>query len=257
LRQEQDRILLEQRDHDMSLLRTYRSLNEMSMVLQGQLKTMDSTIRITTANRERQRETLIGQQKRAADMERQGQLIPSNLRTLMDATLRQIQIYDEKLRSLEQERIAIIERFDKDKTRFIVLTSQLEWSGKNDFGLKRADYLADAANADFSISAVACNGVVCEEAWSLARAYITRYSQAPLAVDTEKILKAQPPASESEMEMVITRIPGKKEDILFLDVRCRPSTVGQALCASTTVREARSGFRNFIEEGLAAHHSIP
>jgi hypothetical protein len=78
-----------------------------------------------------------------------------------------------------------------------------------------------------------------------------------LAVDTEKILKAQPPASESEMEMVITRIPGKKEDILFLDVRCRPSTVGQALCASTTVREARSGFRNFIEEGLAAHHSIP
>lgn len=257
LRSEQERILAEQRDRDLSLLRTYRSLDEMNMALQGQLQTLDSTIKITKANRERQRESLIGQQKRAADLERQGQPIQANLHTLMDAAMRQIQIYDEKLRGLDAERVAIIERFDKDKTRFKTITGQTKASADAGYGLRGADYLDSTGKFGFSISAVACAGVVCDEAWSLARAYISRYTQASLSVDTEKILKTQPPASESEMELVITRIGGKTEDILFLDVRCRPSTVGQVLCASPAVREVRSGFRAFIEDGLAINHNVP
>ena len=51
LRNDQQRILSEQRDSDMSLNRTYRSEDEMQVALQGKLNTMDSAKKIAESNR--------------------------------------------------------------------------------------------------------------------------------------------------------------------------------------------------------------
>ena len=56
LRIEQQRILSQQKDSDQSLLRTYRSVEEMQMALQNKINTMDSTIKIADSNRQHQEE---------------------------------------------------------------------------------------------------------------------------------------------------------------------------------------------------------
>lgn len=259
LRAQQDKILAEQRDRDLALLRTYRSVEEMYAALKGQLDTLDSTAKITDANRERQKALLSGQEQRAADLERQGQPVPKSLKELIAATRHQITSYDERLRDIEREKVAISERFAKDIDRFKAIEAQKQRNAGDQAGNSLTIAAGRAGKDDIVISAVACAvGAVCERAWELAKDYVLKNSETnALSVDTARIIQTPNPLADKDFGMTVTRIPGKSEDILFLDIRCRPSSIGEELCSSPRVRDLRANFKAAIETGLGAAAPSP
>ena len=259
LRAQQDKILAEQRDQDLALLRTYRNVEEMYAALKGQLDTLESSSTITAANRERQKVLLANQEQRAADLERQGKPVPDSLKELITATRRQIASYDSRLRDIEKEKAAISERFAKDVDRFKALEAQRRRNTGDHGGSGLTIAAGRAGENDFVISAVACAvGAVCDRAWELARGYVLKSSgKTTLSVDTSRIIQTPNPMADKEFGITVTRIPGRSEDILFLDIRCRPSSIGEELCSSSLIKGIRMNFKTYIEEGLAAQGSAP
>jgi hypothetical protein len=254
LRAQQDRILAEQRDRDLSLLRTYRNEQEMYRALQGKLDTLDSLIRITEANRQRQQEMLLGHERRAADLERQGQPVPQSLRDLIKASRKQIGDFNAKIRRVEEDKREITERFAKDIARYQAIATQRKTS--NDSLESGLFDLGGGSNrreqGEIVISAISCAvGAMCQRAWGLAKEYVLKSASPTLSLETDRILQTPAPNNDSEFSLTVTRIAGKTEDILFMDVRCRSSSVGEALCAGEKLRQIRLGFKAYIEEGLA------
>ncbi|HYE35095.1 DUF4124 domain-containing protein [Methylocaldum sp.] len=253
LRLEQERILAEQRDRDLSLLRTYRNEEEMNLALQGKLNTLDSLIKITEANKQRQQELLSGHEKRAADIERKGQAIAKNLHDMIETTRRQIASYDGKIKRIEAEKVTISESFAKDIARFKSIKAQHQDLGGHQIRQESLSLADNPGTEGIIISAVACAvGAVCDKAWSLARAYLLDHTSTSLSIDNDKILQTASPRNDRDFAMTVTRIAGKTEDILFLDIRCRPSTVGEELCSSPQIHKIRAGFKPYIEAGLAS-----
>jgi len=251
LRLEQERILAAQRDRDQVLFRTYRSEEEMNLALQGKLNMLDSLIKVTEANKQRQQALLSGQEQRAADLAKKGQAAPKNLNDTIEATRRQIANYDGKIKRLEAEKAAISKRFAEDIARLKLIKHQgLGWHQTWHDSVSAAD----KPNAEgIIISAVTCTaGAMCDKAWSLARAYLRQQIDAPLSIDNDKILQTANLRNDRDFAITVTRMTGKTEDILFLDIRCRPSTVGEELCASSGVHRIRAGFKPYVEAGLTS-----
>ena len=247
LRIEQQRILSQQKDSDQSLLRTYRSVEEMQMALQNKINTMDSTIKIADSNRQHQEENIRSQVKRAAEMEVTGQPVSKNLRDNIESTRRQIAIYQEKIRLLENSKQEIILAFNKGLERFKSLENlklhpeygSLEWhpqTAETDVGV---------------LSMISCKPTVCSLAWDLAKEYIKSISNKVLVTETDTMLQTSSPRDEKDLALLVVRIPGKTSDSIFLDTSCHTSSIGDEYCVSEAVKQIRSNFAPYIEKGLA------
>ena len=250
LRIEQQRILAEQRDNDMSLNRTYRSEDEMQAALQGKLNTMDAAKKIAESNRLHQEEVMRSLLKRAAETENSGQPVPQNIRDSIESTRKQISIYQEKIRYLESAKAEIVTGFAKDLERFKSL-EELRLSPE----FVSLEWQPQAAHADVDIlSLVKCSPNQCAEAWALAKDYVKSKTKRPLITETPTILQTADPREEQDMALLVVRIAGKNEDALFLDTSCHLSSIGEELCASQTAKDIREGFARFIQAGLKAGH---
>lgn len=248
LRADQQRILAEQRDSDMSLNRTYRSEDEMQVALRGKLNTMEAAQKIAESNRQHQEEILKSLIKRAADTENAGQPVPQMLRDSIESTRRQIASYQDKMRALDNTKADIVAAFTKDLERFRSLEAMnrspefgsLEWQAQR----PQADVLV--------VSAVSCKLKECDVAWALAKDYLKLKTTRPIVTETPTILQTAGARLEKDMALLIVRIPGKVADTIFLDTSCHQSSIGDELCASDTARDIRSGFVPYIEERLKA-----
>jgi hypothetical protein len=248
LRIDQQRILSQQKDSDLSLLRTYRSVEEMQMALQNKINTIESTIKIADSNRQHQEENLRLQVKRAAEMELSGQPLPKNLRDNVESTRRQIATYQEKIRMLENSKEDIIKAFNKDLDRFKTLENI-----KLHPEIGSMEWRPQSANADVDVlSEVSCKPTTCNLAWALAKDYIKASSNKELVTETESILQTASPRQEKDLALLVVRIPGKTSDTLFLDTACNTSSIGEEHCAGEAAKKIRAGFAVYIGHGLSA-----
>jgi hypothetical protein len=248
LRIDQQRILSQQKDSDLSLLRTYRSMEEMQMALQNKINTIESTIKITDSNRQHQEENLRLQVKRAAEVEISGQPVPKNLRDNIESTRRQIATYQDKISILENSKEEIIKAFSKDFDRFKTLENiKLH----PEFG--SMEWRPQSSTADTgALSVVSCKPMACKLAWDLAKQYIKTSSNKELVTETESILQTANPREEKDLALLVVRIPGKTSDTLFLDTACNISSMGEEYCAGEAAKKIRAGFAAYIGHGLTA-----
>jgi len=246
MRLDQQRILAQQKDNDVSLMRTYRSVEEMQMALQNKINTMETTRKIAESNRQHQEENLRTQVKKAADMELAGQQVPKNLRDSIESTRRQIATYMEKARLLENSKAEFMAVFEKDLARFKSLENLKQHP---EYG--SLEWHSQSPDADVGIlSAVSCKPTLCGLAWSLARQYVKSKTNKVWVTDTESILQTIGPRDEHELSILVVRIPGKTYDTLFLDTACHSSSIGDDYCTSETVKSIRTGFAPYIEVGM-------
>lgn len=244
LRNDQQRILAEQRDSDMSLNRTYRSEEEMRVALQGKLNTIDSAKKISDANRLHQEEILRSLIKRAADAENSGQPVPQLLRDSIESTRKQIAIYQDKSRSLESSKAGISAAFAKDLKR---LKSLQELRQNPEFG--SLEWQAQRPEADvLVVSAISCEPKQCDAAWVMAKEYLKLKTTRPLVTETPTIMQTAGPRAETDMAVLVVRISSKTTDTLFLDTSCHISSIGDELCSGETARDIRAGFVPYLEE---------
>ncbi len=248
LREEELRILAAQKDRDQSLLRTYHSEEEMQEVLQSKLDTIEATRKVTESNRQHQEELLQSQVQRAAEIELTGQEVPKTLAESIEATRRQIANLLEQNRSLENSKAEIVASFAKDRERF-----QSVEALRSNQQLYSLEWRVQKPTADVGIiSAVSCPPQICAQAWTLAKQYVQVKTGKPLVTETETVLQTASPREQSDLALLVVRIKGKTEDTLFLDTSCQSSSIGDELCSGDLVRQIRTGFAPYIEQGLKA-----
>ncbi len=248
LRKEEKRLLQEQLAKDRALLRTYRSEEDLQLALKGQLNTIDARIRVLEANIRRLQTLLKSKIAKAAEMERNGREVPKALARNIASLRKQIQLAEAKIDHEAQAKESLQRKFVQDIERFRRLQAHLHQAEA--VATTRPD-TRPSAKQRIILSVASCRpDVDCDRAWQLARIYVQTHATTPLFINSDTIIHTLDPKNDKDIALTVARIRGKEKDTLFLDVRCKLSTVGQALCHSEQVREMRAGFPAFIESGL-------
>lgn len=240
LRAEKQKIIAEQLANDRVLLRTFRNTDEIQMTLEGKEQTLNLLSRLTQDNIKRLNNQLSQQQKRAANLEKNGLNVPQKLLAEINATRRQIKENENKISAHEREKERLRNRFARDKARFIALKKQF----------KNLSQSTSSVDPQEVVSIVACRDrLACKKAWLWAKRYINQHATTPLQIETDTILMTQKPVTDQDLSLTVTLIAGNKEQPsqLFLDTECKPSRIGQELCESPKVKKILSGFSAFIE----------
>jgi hypothetical protein len=244
LRSQQERVLNEQRDQDRALMRTYRSTDEILLALKVKLDGLDNVVKLTRASSERETSFQANQEQRNQSYISQGQATPQVIRDSLNSTARRITAYKEQIERTENEKLATTDRFSRDIRRFQAIRAMQQRNENLQVDWSHAVSMADVAGKnDIIISAIQCSGdAECAASWLLAKDYLTGPVGRTLSVETEKILQTPYPANDTDFGITVTRIPGNGRHVIFLDVVCRPTSIGEQLCKGERVRGVRSSF---------------
>jgi hypothetical protein len=98
------------------------------------------------------------------------------------------------------------------------------------------------------------NTMQCEQAWKIAGEFVARYSTTAPDVENENLIMRASPVKDDDLSLSVSKlsqIEGQMQ--IFLDVRCRMSSLGKELCSSNQVQSIRGEFSPFIQSMLAPH----
>ena len=115
---EKDRIIKEKNAHDRMLLNTFSTEDDMVMTRNGKVAAIDAMINATKSRNESLKKSLTSLRASAAERERNGQIIPGNLRSDIDAMHAQIQNNINYIASKEHEQELLRTQFEADLERF-------------------------------------------------------------------------------------------------------------------------------------------
>ncbi|MGR9115310.1 MAG: DUF4124 domain-containing protein [Gammaproteobacteria bacterium] len=246
LRKAQEKIIEKQKAYDKVLLSTFRNLDDLMMAIKSKSQSMEAQIQAADGNLSRLQTQLENQQKKAAEFERNAQKVPQKLLDDIKATQSQIQEARqainkqiEKLHKMEREN-------DADVERYLFLTQ----SRTED--QPRTDKIASIREAN-ALGLFYCqNDHQCNKAWKIARNFVNFHSTTAPDIDNEQLIMSRAPSKDSDLSLSLSKIAiSDTEYQLFLDIRCRDSSLGKELCASQKVSDIRSAFRPYINNVLS------
>jgi hypothetical protein len=245
LKKEQEKIIAQQAANDKVLLSTFRNAEDMEASLYATLQSLDAQRNVAQGNLKRIESQLETQQKKAAELERNGKKVPQNMLDEIKQTEAQIQVaYAEINKQIEKKNRAKAES-EANIKRFKFLTQA------NADPSKTTDKMAQTKIAD-EIGLFACEtDAICAKAWASAHDFIRANATTPIDTDTDKLILGRAPATDSDLSLSVSKLEDEnKKQQLFLDIRCRESSLGTELCGSQKVRDIRSAFRPFIEAAV-------
>ena len=241
LKQAQEKVIAQHLARDKVLLNTFRNLDDMQAALAGKMQTLDTQKHALEGNLKRAESQLETQQKKAAAIERKGAKIPQATLDEIKATQAQIQVAHGEIDKHAEKKNQLKAEFEADIERFKFLTKA------------NTDTQKTSANIADELGLYPCNSdAQCSKAWETARNFINTHSTTAIEINTDKLIMAHAPATESDLSLSLTKIDSAdKKHQLFLDIRCRESSLGKELCASKKAKDIRSAFKPYIESALA------
>lgn len=245
LKKAQEKIIAQQAANDKVLLSTFRNVKDMEASLFATMQSLDAQRNVAQGNLKRVEDQLETQQKKAAELERNGKKVPATLLDEIKQTEAQIQVaYAEINKQIEKKNRTKAE-FESNIERFKSLTQD------NTDPSKASDKTAQNKVAD-EIGLYTCEtDELCAKAWTSAHEFIKTNATTPIDTDTDKLIMGRAPATDNDLSLAISKIEDEnKKQQLFLDIRCRESSLGTELCASQKVRDIRSAFRPYIEAAV-------
>ncbi len=247
LRRELQRIIAKQKSHDRVLLSTFRSLEDMQMAMDGKLHALDLQRKVAEGNLLRLEQQLRQQQRKAASFERNGQAVPKKLlQDILDSKQQIVATRGEIQRHLDKRQV-VENDFEMDIARFKFLTQS-----------KSADIEQLSSQAAEKRSAKELGLFICEyenqcdRAWNIARLFVKSYSTTGPNIDTDRLIMSAPPRRHSDLSLSVSRLKLNNREQIFLDIRCKQSTLGMELCISPEVKGIRYSFNDFIKQRLPA-----
>ena len=247
LRSQQQKILNEQRDQDQALMRTYRSTDEILAALKVKLDSLESNIRMTQASISRDMQTLAVHEQRASVYTNKGQAAPQATRDSIASLNKRIIAYRNQIQRAENEKLATADRSNREMNRFQSIKAMHDRNENPNADWTRGVAKTGNNPGDIVISVVECQEKnQCDQYWTSANRYLQKISGYPTSVETDKILQTPYPRNDTDFGITITRLTGKTNYLIFMDVICRPTSVGEQLCKSTRVREIHQGFRQAL-----------
>lgn len=132
----------EQAKRDRILLDMYISEQDMMNARDQQLASVDGSIRIREISMQSTEKDLKSRQARAADLAKQGKPVPPDLERQINSLETQMANHQKALAARQQERQAVVERFERDLKRYRELRGISSSTAKAD---SAADQGADAS----------------------------------------------------------------------------------------------------------------
>jgi hypothetical protein len=245
LKRSQEKIIAQQAANDKVLLSTFRSLEDLEASQFATMQSLDAQRNVAQGNLKRVETQLEIQQKKAAEIERNGKPVPKSLLDEIKQTEAQIKVaYGEINKQVEKKNRAKSDS-EADIERFKFLTQ------KNTDPSKIADKSTQEQAAS-EIGLYDCQtDAQCAQAWAIAHDFIKTNATTPIDTDTDKLIMGRAPATDTDLSLSVSKITDESsKQQLFLDIHCRESSLGTELCASQKVRDIRSSFRRYIESAL-------
>ncbi|MFW5444382.1 MAG: DUF4124 domain-containing protein [Methylococcaceae bacterium] len=248
LRKQQDEIIKKQKAQDKVLLSTFRSLKDMALALEGKMSSLDGQRKSIRGNLKRIELQLQQQQKKAAQFERDGRIVPPFLLKDIVDSKEQIKLAKIEIAYQFEKKARIKEKFEADIDRFAYLTQ----SDKESKDLSRQTAEKKAAT---ELGLYICESVQqCNKAWQSAKQFVNTYSTTALDIETAILIMSQTPYKETDFSLSVSKVNvgNNKQPQLFLDIRCHHSSIGKELCNGEKAAKIRSSFSGYIESDIAA-----
>jgi hypothetical protein len=248
LRKEQEKIIAKQNANDKVLLSTFRSIDDMNKALSNKMASLDAGRKVIEGNIERLEQQLQQQQQQAANLERGGSKIPPKLLTDIATSKQQIDAGKQDLARHQQDQQNSEKEFKADIARFQFLTQANNSDGKPGNG----DNLA-ASNASNELGLFVCQDTAqCEKAWKIAGEFVATHSTTGQDVESEKLIMRAAPQKDDDLSLSVSLLERNNNLQIFLDIRCRQSSIGNELCSGAKAQSIRQAFAPFIQSSLAA-----
>jgi hypothetical protein len=233
-REAAERAKKEQEAADRMLLSTFRSVDDLIMARDGQLATIEGMLKVARSNIITQQERLRVLRAGAANLERTGKPIPSQLSANIGTTERSIREAYAILVNQEQQKQAIQARFARDVNRFRQLMHIPEMSDESE---------QDSEPDGLLKNLIRCaDGDACDRLWEKASAYVRQHASAPVQASASNTLITTNPKGPDNISLTLLRILDKQGPgaTLFLDVQCKPAASGDTTFSTCTTPEAQS-----------------
>lgn len=246
LRRAQEKIIEKQQAYDKVLLSTFRSLDDLLMSIKGKSLSMEAQIKATEGNLNRIKEQLSNQQKKAAEFERNAQKVPQKLLDDILETRKQIQETQLAISKQIEKQNKMKREDEADIERYLFLT-------QSKTGAEPEQNKVASIKEANALGLFYCeNDHQCNKAWEIARNFVNFHSSTGPDIDNDQLIMSRPPSKDSDLSLSLSKIAlTESEYQLFLDIRCRDSSLGRELCASQKVSNIRSSFRPYINEALS------
>ncbi|MCD2449546.1 DUF4124 domain-containing protein [Methylicorpusculum oleiharenae] len=246
LRSAQEKIIEKQKSYDRVLISTFRSIDDLLLMIKGKTESMESQIKATDSNLNRLQFQLDGQQKKAAAFERNAQKVPNELLKDIASTQQQIQETQISINRLIEKQSQMKKADNADIERYLFLT-QLRTENQ-----PKTNLTASIKDAN-ELGLFYCeNDHQCNKAWEIGRNFVHFHSTTGADIDSDKLIMSRQPSKDTDLSLSLSKIAvNESEYQLFLDIRCRDSSLGKELCNSGRVNEIRSAFRPYINDALS------
>lgn len=246
LRKAQEKIVAQQASNDKVLLSTFRNLDDMDRALENKMAGFDAMRKVIEGNIQRYEQQLQQQQKQAADLERNAAKVPDKLLSDIAATKQQLDATKQELERHGKEREKVEKEFRADMARFQFLTQP------TDNTKSKTRSLAEN-NANNALGLFVCQDAEqCEKAWKIAGEFVASRSTTGPDVASDVLIMRAAPTKDDDLSLSVAKLENNSgQQKIFLDIRCRPSTMGLELCAGDKVQALRQGFAPFLQSQLA------
>lgn len=228
---------------DAELMRQFTAVEDLMRARDTQLSALDVQISIRNGQTNLLTTQLEEMQRHAADYERRGQPVPSQL--LKDIQESQRQIADNKafVDGQNNEKSRIAERFKDDIVRFKELQTQRLLRKREESGV---------VGAEGNTSVVLCrDNDQCRKIWQLAQIYARDNGTRGLEFVTDTLIMTGKPLKESDISVAFSKVPERDQGSqVVLEVSCHNSDQGNALCSSERVRDIVNGFEGYMSSRL-------
>ncbi len=249
LKAAQEKVIAQQMFHDKALRITYSKLEDLENTFKAKLQEMETEQKLVISNLKRLDNQLEILNRQAATHERNGEQIPQNLIDQIKTTEKDSQETYVKISKNIEKKNKVIEQFNADIARYKQLTKTAEQ--------KRLEKQKEEAKAANQLGVYTCNSErECEKAWKIAGDFISKHSTSSNSkepeIDSTKLIMGRTPDTDNDLSLAISKVDlGDKKQKLFLDIRCRDSSIGIELCASKKVQDIRLAFKEFLETSLS------
>lgn len=228
---------------DAQLIRQFSTVEDIMRARDTQLSALDVQISIRNGQTTLLTSQLEEMQRHAADYERRGQPVPSQL--LKDIQESQRQIDDNKgfvdIQNTEKKRIA--DRFKDDIVRFKELQAQRLLRRREESGV---------VGIEGTTAVTFCTSHEhCRKAWQLAQIYARDNGTRSLEIVTDTLILTGKPQQQTDIALAFSMVPERDQGSqLVLEVSCHNSDEGNALCDSERVRQILGGFESYLRSRL-------
>ncbi len=227
------------KEYDEVLLKTYLTIDDLLGSLNSKLSIIESRSSILDSTIELKKREFGNLVREAANKERSGQQISSQLATKLDRARTSLRNLQAQISHQEVETQKIKKIFAHDVERFMISKSHR---------IKHNLSTPSQAKKRHAVRLTCLNQAQCDLHWEKANAFIKEFSTTQTLYTTSKISVTDTPVKYQDIAMSLTILDSTSDTkkMLIFQIRCNQEREGQEFCSSEDISGLLKEFKSVV-----------